>query len=1347
MTVLSSSRLHDRGGMCRLWIAIGLTACLLLVAFPSRSLAQEFRATLTGLVTDPTGAVVPKAKITATNVETGSTYTDVTTNAGVYYMPYVVPGTYKVKVEAQGFKTAIQDNVLLLAGKYFGQNFKLEVGSFHETMEVTAAPPLLETENASGGTILDEKTLQNVPVNGRQVYMMIGTTPGSQFTQTTFGPGGFSGTRGWDVNNQYIIGGGVNPADTSGGFNQFTLNGANVTEQTTYNAAGAGTWTIAPTLDSIQEVNVMDTTYDARFGRTSGGTVTVVTKNGTNTFHGEAIEGYKGGFMDANFLQNIFVSPGSDQQVENQFGGTFGGPIKRDKIWFFFSFEGYRQSIYSLVEGNVPPAYLRPGYNSNPGVDFGLVQSTYQQLNPNSPYALYGLTLFQPGDSNNPSNPNNAQCFANGPGTSPSGPANACGSTTLGYPNAYTGGTMQTSGQQGSLLPAAQLNPTASTMLQLGYVPLPNIGGAENYIGGFGDPYNYAAASPDVYSYNQPMIRVDYNTSDKTKWYSFFAWQKGYENRSTNGFSGLEANGNLDHSRETWTAMQDMTHTFSSTFMGDFKVSFNRFVDSAPDGNLNLAQSASKIDLNMPLPPTTVLKDYPEISGILSNTNTGNNTMFGNNLSVSATTNVMFDADFTKAKGAHNIHFGGGLGEFFFGNPGNAGNANGAFNFTGRWTQYDEANSLCYEPASLGFSPGAPACSASTRMVGGQPLPGYAPNGYGFADFLLGLPDNPGTGPNSHIDWNDSLFDYEPVWYLYAQDDWKVTHRLTINVGLRYDVQVGLKERYNELTRGVCLTCINPVTNDGVFQANVANSANQAAWQAVANVAQIKLPSLATVYGGAIYAGHNGQSRDAYNTDYSNIGPRLGFAFAINPKTVIRGGWGYFYSAGLEGGSPVGYQQSTPYISSLDSFNPQQGGVAPLSAPSAGPYGLGAPFPASAQYPIGLLPPVGANAGMLTDIGQGAQVFDFPQRKIPRTQQMSFGFQHEMPGSMVLDARWAANYASRLRAGITWLNGTLTYPELQYALNSPSDLSTLVPNPYYGVAAESSPGGCGTYPEVQAIALLLPYSQYCSGNGAALLGQYNLPVGRNWYNGMEVKLSKRATHGLEFNLAYTWSKNINGDGYQNGYPYQDANELHWISAYDRTNVLTVTGVYEVPVGKGKTFLGTAPRAVDYALGGWSLGWVFAAQSGTPIGIDNGDVTSYSCYDWENPNGRNVAHWINPAIQGCGTPLEHIGGTGYTYNIAQGYISQVRNPTVPNLDLSLQKSFKITERVSFSLRGEAFNALNSVLLAGPDTNVTHAPANLFFNTTTKHAYWQGFGTVAPIQQNFPRNLRITGKIIF
>ena len=330
---------------------------------------------------------------------------------------------------------------------------------------------------------------------------------------------------------------------------------------------GAGSWNVSPTLDSVQEVNVMTDTYDARYGRTTGGTVNVVTKNGTNSFHGELVENYKdGSLFDANTTTNVFIAGlPTQQQVENQFGGTIGGPILKNKVWFFASFEGYRQSIKNTVTGSVPPAYLRPGFNGNPGVDFGLVQTMdpgyTSQGAQADPYVLYGLTLFQPGDSTNSSNPNNAICS---PTFSTGGPPSTCGSNTNLVQNVFpfTGGT-----GNGALIPAAMINNTANLMLKAGYISLPNVGGAENYVGGFGEPANYFAVSPDYYSYNQPMFRVDYNTSDKTKWYSFFGWQKGHERRSNNGLTGLLANGNYIE-RDSYTASQDMTHTFSQTLLG-----------------------------------------------------------------------------------------------------------------------------------------------------------------------------------------------------------------------------------------------------------------------------------------------------------------------------------------------------------------------------------------------------------------------------------------------------------------------------------------------------------------------------------------------------------------------------------------------------------------------------------------------------------------------------------------------------------------------------------------------------------------------------------------------------------
>jgi hypothetical protein len=1311
---------------------VAITVSLLLSS-PHRSLAQEFRATLTGQVTDPSGAVVAKAKVTATNVETGSTYTEVTSNAGVYYIPYVVPGTYTVKVEADGFKVAIQDKVLLLASKYFAQNFTLAVGSPRETVEVTTEPPMLEMANGSGGTILDERTLQNVPVAGRQVYNLIATTPGSQQT------GG--GNRAFDNSNAYIIGGGVNPTGqdntgNSGGFNQFTLNGTNITQQISYGNQGAGSWNLSPTLDAVQEVNVMADTYDARYGRTTGGTVNVVSKNGTNAFHGELVENYNdGSLFDANTTTNVFISGlPTQQQVINQFGGQVGGPIIKNKIWFFGSFEGYRQSTFNTVTGNLPPAYLRPGYNGNPGVDFGLVATMDPGLVSGGvqtdPYILYGLSLYQAGDSTNPSNPNNAICgqFAT-PTSSIGHPASACGTgkNSINFPNVYSGGTVNPlTLVPGSLLPAAQLNKTAQAVLAAGYIPLPNVQGLENYIGGQGEPSNFFAIAPDETSYNQPMIRVDYNTSDRTKWYSFFAMQKGHEYNSQNGLTGVAANG-IYIQRNSYTASQDMTHTFSPTLLADFKLSFSRFQNRNPDGIISAAKPGSTIGINITPPPTSTFQDVPEIhiAGFPDADAGGLGQIFGNLNDLEASTNIAFDTDVTMSKGAHNLHFGGGIFYYTYGNPINgtvANNANGEFGFSGTWTQFDPLNGNCYQPTTFGLSPNA-NCNGT-----------YAPNGSGWADFLLGLP------ANGHVNWNDSLFDYQPVWNLYAQDDWRINHRLTLNIGLRYDVQIGLKERYNELPRGFCKTCVSPITADGVYQANVASPANIAAWAA----AGITVPT--QVLGTILPASIDGQPRNAYNTDWGNIAPRIGFAYAVNPKTVVRGGWGLFYGGGLEGGSPIGYQQQTNYLDSTDGGADPNQGMAAVGTTTAGPYGIGTPFPASAQYPLGLQPPVGTEGLPLAGVGTGGLQVDSPLRKIPRTQAVTFGFERELPSQTALDVHFAGNYASRFRATL-WYNGTVTYPELQYAVSpGASNYSQLVPNPYYGVYSMSFPGGCGQSPTIPRLALLLQWSQYCGFNSAPPVGIYNDPIGRNWYNALEVKLNKHTSHGLTFNLAYTYSKTMDGSGYQNGYPYQDANEVHYISQFDRTHVLAVTGVYELPVGRGRSFLATAPRPVDYVIGGWILGWSFSAQSGAPIGLNQG--FNYLC-PLAAPHGTSVSEWLNPNLTNpsCYSSAPPIGGTGYTYVTTPSYSTEVRTYTVPDLDLSLQKNFKVTERISFSLRGEAFNSLNSVLLGGPDTTPTDGAASPVCNQNTKHCYWSGFGAVGPNQDNTPRNLRVSGKITF
>lgn len=1220
--------------------------------------AQAFRATLTGQVTDPSGAVIKGATVIALNKESGTKYKGRTSAKGVFYIPYVLPGAYMVTAQAKGFKTSVQDNVHLRAAQTFNQNFRLAIGAVSQKVVVSAAPPQLETATGSGGTIISKRELQHVPVQGGQIYTLIGTTPGSQFTTTNFGTNGNHGTTGWDTTSAYTLGGGVV------GTNQFTLNGTNITSQYSYDNHSAGEWTVSPNMDSVQEVNVMTNTYNARYGRTSGGIVNVVTKSGTNHFHGSVRYAYQGSIFNANTFENNLTGSPRQGEVQNHFWITVGGPVIKNKLFFYFGFEGYRQALAGNTLEHVPPAYLRPGYQGDNGVDFGLVKQMDPSEFPN------GLPIFEPGT---------AYCLTGGAVTQ-------CNSNYVAqteFPN--------------DTIPGSEIDQTSKDILK--YIPLPNIPGTKNLARG----NNYIAHTPDLYSYNQPQIRVDYNLTDSTKMYSYFLWWKGSENRSQNGLTGIAANGNINHIREDWVATQDFTHVFSPTLVGDFKVSYDRFFESSPDGDLTQQVNPSTIGLSMPLPGTTTSRYLPEfgVSDVWGTGLLSGNTVFGNNLNADVTNNYELDVDFTKSAGAHNLEFGGQIAEYQYGGvPYGGGHPNGDFSFKSNWTQLNPHNSSCY-PITPDGSTGN-NCSSN------------APNGSSLADMYLGYPSSGG------VDWFYSIMDGYPVFSGYFQDNWRVNHRLTLNLGIRYDVQRGLRERHNHLNRGYCFTCVNPLTNEVAYQTNVANAANITAWQA----AGINPSSLKTVYGGIQFAGHNGQSRDAYNTDWSDVGPRIGFAYAINPKTVIRGGYGIMYSYGLEGGSSIGEAQTTNYTASTD------GGNTPTSY-----------FKSGDPFATGLLKPTGNSLGLLTDVGNGTISLDFPDRKIPREQLVSLGVQRALPSHMMISVKYAGNFTSRLRTFL-WRNGVATLAMQKAAEANPQIWNRQVPNPFYGVPGISGPGQCGTGTTVEAIALMLPGSQYCTPGGVGLVGQYNAPLGHNLYNALEVKFNRRVYgehgHGLSFHISYTYSKTINGDGYENGWPYQDPHQVHWLASTDRTHILSATSVWNLPVGRGGLLFSRPNPIAGRFLNDWTLSGVFNAQSGTPVSLNTGWYYTCPSQSLSPAQGTSVGQgrWLN-TTSSCWKPVP-------TYGLMTlpGTTGQVRNPTIPSLNLSLMKTFPLWNELKFHLRLDAYNAFNSVLFGGPNTNPGAGPA-----TYSQTSGWSGFGTVGPTQQNFPRRLEVTGKISF
>src|ERR687886_376613 len=475
--------------------------CLLALVLSGVSVrAQEGRGLMIGQVTDPAGAVVPGATITALREGTQQPYTAQTDGRGNFSIPYLLPGVYSVSVEAPGFKKAVRQPVTLdVAGK-LSLNFTLEVGTVSETVLVESNTDLVNTADASGGSVINNEKVQNLPLNGRQIYMLMQLTPGVRFTTTTFGPGGNSGTRGWDETNAYVING------VQGNYNQFTLNGAPITQQT---STQRGAWELSPNVDAVQEFKIMTNTYDAQYGRAGGGTINTILKSGTKDFHGTAFDFWRNDKLDANTFQLNAAGTPRQRHNQHQYGGTFGGPVPglRKNTFFFFSFEGWREVLPNGFVTSTPSASVRP--RADGSVDFRQYFTSLlgSQYNPNGPMSRGGI--YDP-----------LSCVTK----------NSDGTCAVRARFQWNG--------QLDVIPPNRISPIGLKILSL--YPLPNNPGA-------GEFNNYTATNPGRYEYIQPIVRIDHNFSDKTRFYGMFAHWDGTEFRNGNGFDGPAMQGDVNY--------------------------------------------------------------------------------------------------------------------------------------------------------------------------------------------------------------------------------------------------------------------------------------------------------------------------------------------------------------------------------------------------------------------------------------------------------------------------------------------------------------------------------------------------------------------------------------------------------------------------------------------------------------------------------------------------------------------------------------------------------------------------------------------------------------------------------
>ena len=1180
--------------------------------------AQEFRATLSGVVRDQSGAVVAKAEVKAVKRDSGQAYSTISNEQGFYTIPYLIPGVYQVEALAPGFRRSVHANVPLTVAEQQELDFKLELGSAMQEVVVTAAPEIVNTADASGGTTLGEQQVQNLPLNGRQVYMLMELTPGVMFLQTQFGSSGYSGTRGWDANNNYSMCGGWT------GYNQFLLNGSPVV---TDEANGwAGGWFVSPNQDAVQEFKIICPALDAEFGRTGGGIVNTTLKAGTNNYHGSVFEYYGNSAFNANTFTNNMVGARKGLLIANQFGGTVGGPLFHNKAFFFGSFEGYRQIVpFPVVTSTLPNSVkiLPSG-----AVDFS--GTGYQVYDPLTTHA----------------------CTA----------ADNCVKGQQYARNPFPGDIIP--GPNDPLPPGIQsrVNPIGLAIMKLYPAPT-NSGLLSNYI-------QTGGLAQGRYRYYQPMVRVDYDLTQKTRLYGLWAWQRGHEHRNSSGFPYPIAVGNIDSERDFITTILDLTHVFSSKWFLDVQGSFGRFHQYFPEGPMaaGLAKpiTAASLGLQMPKIPTTSLDIAPQIQV------NGYQTIIGNNFSEQATNAYDFRPVASHIVGRHDIRFGGEIEDIQYADQG-VGRPLGQFGFNPVFTQDD--------PFTRGHCPGCGTTSGPTS------------DGFPFASLALGYANS------GNVEWNQTQFETWHYYALFLQDNFRVARKLTLNLGLRWDVQTSPSERYNRINAGFCWTCTNPITNDPTYQANISKPSNLAAWTA----AGVIPPS--QVNGGLLFAGVSGP-RAPYDNYAHQWQPRLGIAYAVRPRTVIRIGYGQYYAIQNQHDTRTGFTQSTGYINSLD------GGLTPTNS-----FGTGTP------YPNGVLSPTGASLGLLTNIGNGVG-YDWRTRRIPHSQQWIIGFQQQLPGRVLLDVAYSGNYTNRMTMSEQW---DVISNAQQAACQANNNLcNQLVPNPFFGVLPKNTTLGSSS--KIQAWQLMRgPFPEF---NGVT---EFTNPGASSRWDALLVKAERRVGDSLTFLNAFTYQKQFERNHWLNNDRFRDVTPIREVAYFDRTLVWRFSGVWDLPFGAKRYFLQSAKGALGQIINGWGLHWIFSMASGSPTSVPDAYFTC-SGQSISVPN-RTFGQWFN------NDPSCWQARPQWSRRVMPDRVSWIRNPYEPQLSMALQKRFHLSERFTLQFRAEAFNVTNTPIFPSPSTDIFTPPHQL------SNGSWIGLGTVPYNQQNFPRNIQFSLKFMY
>ena len=1211
------------------WAGAAFFFVLLIVAClaPVPASAQLYAGSVTGVVSDASGAVIPGAEVTLTDADKGYTFVAKTDDKGRYLFRSVAPGTYNLAVNAPGFKPQARNAIRVDVSQNVGADMVMPVLGATETMTVSMTAPLLATQDATTGQVVDRKLINDLPLNGRGVFDLVFLAPG--ITEVD------AACMGCSANN-FISNGSRNATA------DILIDGVTTTNYEQNSGIRVDTYT--PSVDAVEEFKVQETNFSSEYGFSGGTIINMLTKAGTNSFHGSGYEFLRHYKTDANYWFNNQQGIPLPALRHNIFGGTIGGPIFKNKTFFFFDYEGRR---YTDQAGpyfyGVPSIAERTGdfsevcgYAGGTFDDSGMCTSQNGQLwDPYSGYydpAVAGARRLAPIPFNNLAT-YTSTVDDNHPGNV----------VLAGDPDAAA---YRLPSGVGNLV-----DPVAQKLMQ--YFPEPNVKvGSADY-----NPFiNRVDSGAAKYSGNQWDLKIDHRFSQSNLLSAKYSHQAGL-NHDFNVFGNaadpvsIGPNSGSAHVFEINDA-----HTFNPTTLLTVSYGVARgtyfyagaastFPDVSPVDAIGEPQYMKDSGYNW-FPAVGVGGGYSSASYYSIG---GNPWSYGK---LGQETHHLIGT-LSWVRKSHEFKFGaeGRLHRLNYTQPNYA--PGGVYNF-------DQTGTANYDPACV------PDENTQCLPLGGD----------GMASMLIGAQPNDCCAeyeiPNSVASQNLEFAGF-------VQDNWKTTDKLTLNLGIRYELVLPRTERNNELN-WLDPNVQSPVTLDGQH-----------------------------LLGGEIFA--SSHDRHSYAPDYRNIQPRFGFAYRILHNTVVRGGYGIYFSswrgavAGTSGVGQQGFDQQTYLIASHwgDGVTP----AARMSNP----------------YPNGPTKPPGSSLGLLNDVGYGGYgPIKNVSNKVPYEQSWSFGLQHETRWNVVLDASYIGKKGTHLYFANA---GNLSHlgPEVEhYTLDQIEDLNTFGPSPFADPnrsnASEILDPSNPLFWDMTNAQKQMAHPQFYGFAGD------EPPIANSIYHSLQVRAEKRFSNGLQFLATYTLSKSMDdssltstNSGWLGSFAsLQNPNnpgQERSLSSFDIPHVLQLSYTYELPVGRGKILGGNMNSILNAIIGGWRTNGIWRFSSGRPINPMLYQGQSLPTYGPQRPNligtphraGGKDSDWINQyftTVDGSdflAQPAQYAIGT------APRALGSVRNPGAENADLSLFKEFGLKawrEGMRLEARLESFNAFNHPQFCGPDT---------------------------------------------